>query len=77
MLCKSRWHSRQSTFRQDVESLPIGVGVGGTRKVGGAGGKYGAICVIDDRSDGSDDGIDCVNACRNRYLNLFLALSKL
>jgi hypothetical protein len=38
MSCKSRWHSLQSTFHQDVGSLPIGGGVGGARNDGGDGG---------------------------------------
>ncbi len=69
MSCESQVHSRQSTFRWDIESLRIGGGVGGTRKVGGEGGERGAGCAI-------DDGSDSVYACRNRFLHLHLALSK-
>ncbi len=37
MSCESRWHSLQSTFRQDVGSLPISGGVCGARNAGGDG----------------------------------------
>ncbi len=56
MSCESRWHSQQNTFRQDVESIPISGGVGGTRKAGGDG---GAGWDTDDTVDGvAGVGID-------------------
>jgi hypothetical protein len=41
MSCETRWHSLQSTFRQDVGNLPIGGGVSGARNDGGDGGVTG------------------------------------
>jgi hypothetical protein len=61
----SRWHSRQSTFRQEVGSFPIGGGVGGAQNLGEEGGEdgvgVGGVGVAGDgdggcRSDAGDVG---------------------
>ncbi len=59
-------HSRQSTFRQDVGSLSIGVGVGGTRKISRDGSKGGVVggkgSVSSIGAAGSVSGVGCVGS---------------